>query len=76
MAVRSGKWKAHLLTQDGYAQPKPEVHDPPLLFNLEIDPSEKYNVAKDHADVIAAIRELASQHTATVTPVPSQLELR
>ena len=32
--------------------------------------------AKDHADVVAAIRQLASEHTASFTPPPSQLELK
>ena len=76
MAVRMGPWKAHFLTQAGYGEPKPVAHDPPLLFNLDRDPSEKVDVSKDHADVIAAIHDLASKHAAGVTVVPSQLELR
>ena len=53
-----------------------ELHDPPLLFHLEIDPSEKYNVAKDHADVIADIRKLVAEHMEGLVAPPSQLELR
>ncbi len=75
MAVRSGPWKAHFLTQAGYRQPKPVEHDPPLLFNLEVDPSEKYDVAKDHPEVIAEIRKLVSEHEAGLEAPPSQLEL-
>jgi arylsulfatase A len=76
MAARMGSWKAHFLTQDGYGQAKAMPHDPPLLYQLDVDPSEKYDVAKGHPDVVAAIRELASQHQAGVTPAKSQLELR
>lgn len=76
MAARLGPWKAHFMTQEGYGQPQPTVHDPPLLFNLETDPAEQFDVAKDHADVIASIRELVSKHQAGVTAPPSQLELR
>lgn len=76
MAVRSGPWKAHFMTQAGYRQPKPKTHSPPLLFNLENDPSEKYNVAKDHPEVIAAIQDLVLQHKAELQAPPSQLELR
>jgi arylsulfatase A-like enzyme len=76
MAVRSGPWKAHFMTQAGYGQARPESHDPPLLFHLENDPSEQFDVAKDHPEVASAIRELASQHKAGVTAPPSQLELR
>jgi len=76
MAVRKGPWKAHLMTQAGYGEPKPTPHDPPLVYNLEADPSEKYDVGKNHPEVISEIRALAAQHTAGVTAPPSQLELR
>ena len=76
MAARVGPWKAHFMTQDGYGQPEPTNHDPPLLFNLEVDPSEKFDVAKDHPDVVEEIRRAASEHQAGVTAPPSQLELR
>ena len=75
MAVRNGPWKAHFLTQAGYGQKEPEAHDPPLLYNLEHDPGEHYNVAQDHGDVVARLKELATQHTAGVNAPPSQLEL-
>ena len=76
MAARLGPWKAHFMTQAGYGQPKPEVHDPPLLFNLDKDPSEKYDVAGEHVDVIGEIRKLVSEHQAGLTAPPSQLDLR
>jgi arylsulfatase A len=76
MAARLGPWKAHFMTQAGYRQPKPDTHDPPLLFNLETDPSEKLDLGKDHPDVIAEIRKLVSEHQAGLEAPPSQLELR
>ncbi len=76
MAVRSGPWKAHFMSQAGYGDPEAKMHDPPLLFNLEVDPSERFDVAKDNPDVVSAIREVASKHQAGVTAPPSQLELR
>jgi hypothetical protein len=75
MAVRMGPWKAHFLTQTGYGQPQPEKHDPPLLFNLEIDPGENYNVAAKHPEVLAEINALVGKHKAGMKPAPSQLEL-
>lgn len=74
MAARVGPWKAHFMTQDGYGQPSPEIHDPPLLFNLEVDPSEQYDVAGKHTEVIAEIRQAVAQHLAELKPAPSQLE--
>ena len=53
----------------------PVPHDPPLLYNLEEDPSEQYDVAKQHPEVIAEILTIAKQHRSTVTPVPDQLAI-
>lgn len=75
MAIRLGPWKAHFQTQSGYGQPQPELHTPPLLYNLDVDPGEKYNVVKDHADVLARIQSVMEEHLAKLKPAPSQLEL-
>jgi len=74
MAVRKGPWKMHLITQAGYGD-GPTKHEPPLLFHLEHDPSEQYDMAKDHPDVIADILREIERHRATVKPVPSQLDI-
>jgi arylsulfatase A-like enzyme len=76
MAARLGPWKAHFMTQAGYGQREPEVHDPPLLFHLEQDPSEARNVAQDHPEVIADIHKLVSEHKSNLIVPRSQLELR
>ncbi|GAB6166270.1 sulfatase [Thermostilla marina] len=73
-AVRYGRYKAHFQTQAGYGQPKPEIHDPPLLYDLWVDPGEQYNIATDHPDVIAKIRKIAGEHEATLDRPESQLE--
>jgi arylsulfatase A len=75
MAVRKGPWKAHFITQAGYGEAA-KKHDPPLLFHLEHDPSEKYDVAQNHSAVIADIMKEVERHRATVKPVASQLEIR
>ncbi len=76
MAARLGPWKAHFKTQAGYGQPKYEEHDPPLLYQLEHDPSENHNLADRHADVIEKIRKLVAEHEANLVAPPSQLEIR
>ena len=75
MAVRTGPWKVHFMTQAGYGGPKPEKHDPPLVYHLEHDPAEKYDVAKSHPDVVAEAVRLASEHASQVQAPPSQLDL-
>jgi arylsulfatase A-like enzyme len=73
-AVRKGIWKMHFRTQNGYGQPKPDVHDPPLLFNLGIDPGESFDVAAQHPEVIEELRTAVEKHRATITPVKSQVD--
>jgi len=76
MALRKGPWKAHFITQESYTGNNKAIeHDPPVLYNLEVDPSEKWNVAEQHLDVISDISKAAFEHLATVKPVPSQLEI-
>ena len=71
-AVRKGRYKAHFQTAPGYGTPehplKFEKHDPPLLFDLDADPSEKFNVASDHADVLADIQQVVEKHRKDLVP--------
>ena len=69
MAVRSGPWKAHFMTQAGYRQREPEVHDPPLLFHLENDPGEKTDLAKIRPE---RLQELKTKHTEVVVTFPPE----
>lgn len=73
-AARKGRFKAHFITRSAYGRDPAEKHDPPLLFDLASDPSEQYNVAAQHPQVIAEIRREVARHQASVTPVPNQLE--
>ena len=75
-AVRKGPWKMHLYTHTEYKGEKVKKHDPPLLFHLENDPSEKYDIAANHPEIIEQLKKEINDHQATVQPVPSQLEIR
>ncbi len=75
-AVRKGRYKAHFTTRSAYGSDQPVAHDPPLLYDLGQDPSEKYDVAKDHPAVIEEIKKVVEQHRRTVTPVENQLAQR
>lgn len=73
-AIRKGAYKAHFLIQPEYGSEAKIIQDPPLLFNLNVDPSEKYNVAKEHPKIIAEIRKVLEEHLSTLIPVENQLE--
>jgi len=74
-AVRHGKYKAHFWTQPAYGGGTAQEHPIPLLFDLEVDPAEQFDVAKQYPDVIKEIRKLVDSHQKTVVPVVNQLDL-
>ncbi|MEX0938622.1 MAG: sulfatase [Pirellulales bacterium] len=76
MAVRLGPWKAHFITQPAYGGGGQQEHDPPLLFHLDHDPSEKYNRAEEHPEVLARIQDLVERHRETLDAPASQLEIQ
>jgi arylsulfatase len=61
-AVRKGPWKAHFMTMPSYSQKPPQEHNPPLLYNIEVDPSEQYDVAKDNPEIVAELKKVAEEH--------------
>jgi len=75
-AIRKGSYKAHFQTAPGYATPgnpmKFERHDPPLLFHLSHDPGERFNVAKDHPEVLAELQKELEKHQAGLVPGKAQ----
>ena len=75
-AMRKGPWKAHFITRSGYPVEDPKHHDPPLLYNLEEDPSERFDVAKENPEVLAGIVKEVEIHRASMIPGKQQLEDR
>ncbi|SFW59088.1 C-terminal region of aryl-sulfatase [Sinomicrobium oceani] len=74
-AVRKGDYKVHFITREAYARNKDKtIHNPPLLFNISHDPSERVNVAAKHPELIAEFESLLEKHKRTVKPVENQLE--
>jgi len=74
-AVRLGDYKAHFITQSGY-EPEITEHDPPLLYDVNVDPSEQYNIAAEHPEVIEKIREVVRQHNQQLVKGPDMLKDR
>jgi arylsulfatase A len=66
-AVRKGKYKAHFITSGAYDSAEARtVHDPPILFDLSVDPGERFNIASAHPEIVADLLRLANAHRATV----------
>ncbi len=62
-AVRQGAYKAHFVTMTAYQKDNNRItHSPPLLFNLNHDPGEKYNLADKYPEVIESIMATVRAH--------------
>lgn len=75
-AIRHGPWKAHFLTRDRRWRTAAEAHEPPLLFHLGHDPSERFDVASQHSDVVEEMKRIRDVHMESITKAPSQLARR
>ena len=73
-AIRRGRWKMHRLTQEGYGQAEPETHEPPLVYDLGVDPAERFDVAAEHPDVVRDLAAALEAHEGAVVPGVTQLE--
>ncbi len=76
-AARKGDFKMYFYKNNPLGYPeKLEKLDTCQLFNLQHDPSEKYNLADQYPHVLKEIEALVRDHRATVDSVGSQLEKR
>ena len=76
-AARLGDYKAHYVTEGAYGMfGEKEVHDVPLLYNLSQDPSEQYDVAEQHPEVLARIQDMVSRHQEKLVKGVDQLAER
>lgn len=87
-AVRKGDYKAHFITQLEYGNPtahpvtqppvplenSPTLLETPLLYNVNVDPGERFDIAADYPEIIAEIRAVMEAHKAGIEPVENQLE--
>jgi arylsulfatase A-like enzyme len=72
--VRIGPWKLHLVpSRTVNPQGQLLVQEPPLLYHLEHDPSERFNLAARHPDIVARLQMEIDDHRARIKPGEEQL---
>ena len=76
-AFRFNEHKVHFITEGRYTLGPPRTeHNPPLLFNLNVDPGERYNVAAVHPDILEEVLAAVEQHRAMMTIAEPLFDLR
>ena len=74
-AVRRDAYKAFFVvpaTGNGASAPAAD----PQLYNLDEDPSEKFDLAAKRPDLLTDLRAFADEHAKTVVPVKNQIATR
>lgn len=68
-AVRKGRWKLHVETNSAMPDRKPYTRrDPPLLYDLDADHAEEFDVAAENPGVVKELLELLQKHKASFKP--------
>ena len=76
-AVRKGPFKLHFITENSYrSDNRKTYHDPPLLYNIEHDPGEKYDITGEHPEIIIDILKDVEDHRSRLVPGEDQLAKR
>jgi arylsulfatase A-like enzyme len=75
-AARVGAYKVHLKTHTAYRGQPHVTHTPPLLFNIDVDPSEKYELQDKHPEILEKLMVEIATHRKNLVPVPSHIDSR
>ena len=68
-AIRKGEYKAHYIIQGAYNYPEKtekKILEKPLLYNLNNDPSEKFDISKQHPEILEKIELIGVRHKKSV----------
>lgn len=76
-AARKGDYKLYFYKNnpDGYPEELEELNNHEL-YNLQKDPSERFNIAEKHPGIVEDIEAMVEEHKATIEPVESHMERR
>lgn len=74
-AVRKGDYKAHYITATCYKRDNGRIeHQSPLLYNVQHDPSENYEHAKELPEIVAELEAFTAAHQQSMKMIPSELD--
>ena len=75
-AVRKGPYKLHLWTREPIKYGRAPIRqDPPLLYHVEHDPGEQFDLAAKNPAVVAELLQVIAEHEKTVKPAVDQLAI-
>lgn len=74
-AVRKGEWKLMFDNSEIYKNqtPSPAI-TAPKLYNLNHDPAERFDVGKEHLQIVDELTKIYEEHVRQIKPVVNQLD--
>ena len=76
LIMRAESFKAHFMTKSAYGRDPIETHDRPLIYNLQADPSERFDLGESRPELVTAFENLRVHYFNEVEVAPSRLESR
>lgn len=73
VGIRHKEWKMYIRDPNPWDNDLKQG-DMPVLYNIEHDPSEKYNIAEDNLDIVNKIFTLSEEHVRKIPKVPSKYD--
>ena len=73
IALRHKEWKIYIKDPNPWDDSFTK-QDMPLLYNIENDPSEKYNIAEENIDIVKKLQNLSLNHIQSVHKSPTQYD--
>ncbi|MBI1372213.1 MAG: sulfatase-like hydrolase/transferase [Phycisphaera sp.] len=74
-AVRDGAWKLHIKVRDPMNYGRVEVLKKPELYNVEVDISEKFDVADKNPEIVQRLLKMIEDHKADIEPHEDMLAI-
>jgi uncharacterized sulfatase len=72
-AVRDGRYKVHYRTASAFGIPDGEPTPGPQLYDLQVDPGERFDISADHPEVLERMSAIVARHKETMTFGKNQL---
>lgn len=75
-AVREGKWKLHtVITHNPYPKAKRVDEETIRLYNVEVDPSEKFDLSEKRPNIVKRLKAKMDEWSAANPAVPSLIDI-
>lgn len=61
-AVRKGAFKAHFCFKSAYGNDEKIIYEKPVLYNLDLDPEERYDISNSYPEIVDDLKNVAQEH--------------